>query len=105
MVRSVPRIMAAGLVVFLAGIARDVQWHATHNTQQQFETASKQVEVHWLLWLGVILLFVSCWLGLTRATPARSRRGLPLPPPPGARSPGRIRWGLLEAPHRQHPPP
>ena len=41
-----------GLVVFLAGVVRDLQWHATHDTQTNFETASKQVAVHWLLFLG-----------------------------------------------------
>jgi len=76
--------MAAGLVVFLAGIARDVQWHAAHNTQQQFETASKQVEVHWLLWLGVILLLVACWLALRRSSGIGAERGYLLTAASGA---------------------
>jgi hypothetical protein len=65
--RSATRFLAAGLVVFLAGIARDLQWHATHDTQREFETAGKQVEVHWLLWLGVAMLIAGAWLALSRS--------------------------------------
>jgi hypothetical protein len=68
------RALAAGLVVFIAGIVRDLQWHATHDTQQEFETASKQAEVHWLLWLGVLVLVVVSWLGLRRSGPGRRDR-------------------------------
>src|SRR5437763_1220481 len=84
MVRSIRGITAGGLVVFLAGVARDLQWHATHNTRQQFETASKQVEVHWLLWLGVVLLLLGCWLALTRGTAAGAKRGSQLTAASGA---------------------
>jgi FtsH-binding integral membrane protein len=68
-------MLAAGLVIFLAGIARDLQWHATHDTQREFETAAKQVEVHWLLWVGVTLVLVACWMALTRSPANGARRG------------------------------
>jgi hypothetical protein len=69
------RLLAAGLVVFLAGIARDLQWHATHDTQREFETAGKQIEVHWLLWLGVGLLIAGAWLTLRRVQRGNGSRG------------------------------
>jgi zinc transporter ZupT len=67
--------LAAGLVVFLAGTARDLQWHATHDTSQEFETASKQIEVHWLLWLGALIILIAAALALRRTKPARERGG------------------------------
>ncbi|MFL5906433.1 MAG: hypothetical protein ACJ75Z_02395 [Solirubrobacterales bacterium] len=67
--------LATGLVVFLAGMARDLQWHATHDTTQEFETASKQVEVHWLLWLGALIILVVAGLALRRADLPRERSG------------------------------
>jgi len=73
--RSPTRLLAAGLVVFLAGIARDLQWHATHDTQREFETATKQIEVHWLLWLGVALLIAGAWLALRRPQSASGSPG------------------------------
>ena len=67
--------LGAGLVVFLAGIARDLQWHATHDTQKAFETASKQVEVHWILWVGVLVLLVVSAVALRRSEePGRGYR-------------------------------
>jgi hypothetical protein len=73
MIRGLNRTLAVGLVVFLAGAGRDIQWHATHDTQTEFETASKQIEVHWLLWLGALMLLVVSWGALRRAeTPARN---------------------------------
>jgi hypothetical protein len=59
-------MLAAGLVVFVAGVARDLQWHATHDTQKEFETASKQVEVHWLLWLGALAVLATSYLLIRR---------------------------------------
>ncbi len=75
MIRGVNRALAVGLVVFLAGAARDIQWHATHDTQTEFETASKQIEVHWLLWLGALALIVCSWLAIRRSEAARRSRG------------------------------
>jgi cytochrome bd-type quinol oxidase subunit 2 len=69
-VKQANRALGVGLVVFLAGIGRDLQWHATHNTQREFETASKQVEVHWLLWLGVVVIILAASAALMRSEPA-----------------------------------
>lgn len=69
------RALAAGLVIFLAGIARDLQWHATHDTQREFETASKQIEVHWLLWLGVVVMLVAVSVALMRSEPESRSSG------------------------------
>jgi hypothetical protein len=75
MAQGINRALGAGLVVFLAGVARDQQWHATHDTQNQFETASKQAEVHWLLWLGVLILLVATWMARRRPGLAGRNRG------------------------------
>src|SRR3954447_22718973 len=64
-------LVAAGLVVFVGGMARDIAWHATHNTQKEFETASKQVEVHWLLWLVALTLLIAGLLALRESPAAR----------------------------------
>jgi hypothetical protein len=34
----------------------DLRWHATHD---EFEGASQQLEAHWLLWLGVLVMLVA----------------------------------------------
>jgi hypothetical protein len=47
------RALWAGGILFLAGIARDQLWHATHD---EFEGNSQQVEAHWLLWLGFLVV-------------------------------------------------
>jgi hypothetical protein len=44
----------AGGVIFVAGIARDLAWHASHD---EFEGTSQQFEAHWLLWIGFLFLF------------------------------------------------
>jgi MFS family permease len=75
MLHGMNRLLMGGLVLFLAGVARDLQWHATHDTQTEFETASKQIEVHWLLWLGTLVLLVGSWLALGRPGTAGRKRG------------------------------
>lgn len=45
-----------GAFLFIAGIARDLQWHATHD---EFEGNSQQFEAHWLLWTGFAVLLVA----------------------------------------------
>jgi hypothetical protein len=57
--RSDPRwsrpgtLLAAGILVFVAGRIVDLVWHATH---KEFETAAQQVQAHAVLWAGVLLL-------------------------------------------------
>jgi hypothetical protein len=67
-------ILAGGLLVFVGGSARDVVWHATHNAQKDFETAATQIEVHWLLWVGALLLLGLSALALRRPDVAGSSR-------------------------------
>lgn len=43
--------------------------------QRQFETASKEVEVHWLLWLGVVVMLVAVSVTLLRSHPRTRRPG------------------------------
>ena len=65
--RRLDLALGIALLVFLAGVARDLQWHATHDTQAEFETASKQVEVHAILWLGALAMLIVSILALRRA--------------------------------------
>jgi 4-hydroxybenzoate polyprenyltransferase len=65
--RRIDLALGISVLVFLAGIVRDLQWHATHDTQREFETASKQVEVHAILWLGALAILVVSALALKRA--------------------------------------
>jgi hypothetical protein len=75
------RALAAGLALFIAGVIRDLQWHATHNTQREFETASKRAEVHWLLWAsfgivgGVVLALLDAGRAPQPPRPAHERDG------------------------------
>jgi hypothetical protein len=71
--RRLRTALLVGLVIFLAGSARDIQWHATHDTQVEFETASKQIEVHWLLWLGALTILILAALAL-RGRPSGPER-------------------------------
>jgi hypothetical protein len=49
--------MWAVIVVHVAGRALDFWWHATHS---EFETATDQLQAHWLLWLSIVAaIFVS----------------------------------------------
>jgi hypothetical protein len=52
-------VTAAGVTAFVAGIALDLRWHATHD---EFEGASEQLEAHWLLWLGLVVVLVAMLL-------------------------------------------
>jgi hypothetical protein len=52
-------VTAAGVTAFVAGIALDLRWHATHD---EFEGASEQLAAHWLLWLGLVVVLVAMLL-------------------------------------------
>jgi hypothetical protein len=73
--RATRALLLAGLLVFLAGTARDLQWHATHDTQSEFETASKQIEVHWLLWLGALIVIAAAGMAMRRLELTQKTRG------------------------------
>jgi hypothetical protein len=63
------RALWIGAVLFVAGIALDQRWHATHD---EFEGTSQQFEAHWLLWIGFLSVLVVAWLA-TRGLSARER--------------------------------
>jgi hypothetical protein len=56
----------AGVVVQLLGELLDARWHATH---EEFETASDQLQAHWLLWLGTALTLAAAALAARRLRP------------------------------------
>ena len=41
------------VAVTVLGRLLDLQWHATHD---EFEGASQQLQAHWLIWLGVLMV-------------------------------------------------
>jgi hypothetical protein len=55
--RATPYLRAfwVGAILFVAGIALDQRWHATHD---EFEGTSQQFEAHWLLWIGFLVVLV-----------------------------------------------
>jgi hypothetical protein len=57
------RALWIGALLFVAGIALDQRWHATHD---EFEGASQQFDAHWLLWMGFLVVFAAAMLGFTR---------------------------------------
>jgi hypothetical protein len=61
-----------GAILFVAGIARDLQWHSTH---EEFEGTSQQFEAHWLLWIGFLVILVVAVLALLRLTPEERHPG------------------------------
>jgi hypothetical protein len=67
--RATPYLWAlwTGAVVFFAGIARDLVWHATHD---EFEGTSQQFEAHWLLWIGFLLVFAVTIMAFLRLSSA-----------------------------------
>ncbi len=75
MVRRLRLMLLTGLIVFLAGTLRDVRWHATHDSGIAFESASTQAEVHWLLWVGVLVLLGAGGFALTRSGGAARKHG------------------------------
>jgi hypothetical protein len=72
--RATPYLRALwiGALIFVAGIALDQRWHATHD---EFEGISQQFEAHWLLWLGFLVVLVATVLAFVRLTQAERPRG------------------------------
>jgi hypothetical protein len=66
------RVLLIGGVLFVAGIALDQRWHATHD---EFEGASQQLEAHWLLWLGALTILVVVVLAFTRLSASERNAG------------------------------
>lgn len=53
--RRLLRSLWAAFAVQVAGRLLDFWWHATH---AEFETASDQLQAHWLVWIGTVLVLV-----------------------------------------------
>jgi hypothetical protein len=61
------RAMWAVIAVHVVGRALDFWWHATH---AEFETATDQLQAHWLLWLSILAAIVVAALAM-RETPLK----------------------------------
>jgi hypothetical protein len=62
----------AGAIIFVAGIARDQVWHATHD---EFEGTSQQFEAHWLLWIGFVAVLAVTILTFLRLSSDERHQG------------------------------
>lgn len=49
------RFLWGAFVVQIAGRLLDLRWHATHD---EFETGRDQLQAHWLVWIGTILVLI-----------------------------------------------
>lgn len=66
------RALLAAFAVQVAGRLLDIQWHRTHD---EFETGRDQVQAHWLVWLGTVLVMgVAVW-ALNAVISRSERRG------------------------------
>jgi hypothetical protein len=52
-----------GATLFIAGIVLDQRWHATND---EFEGTSQQVDAHWLLWIGFLVVLAATVLAFAR---------------------------------------
>jgi hypothetical protein len=66
------RALWVGGILFAAGIVRDQLWHATHD---EFEGTSQQVEAHWLLWLGFLVVLAVAVLAVVRLSSGERHPG------------------------------
>lgn len=49
------RVLWGAFAIQVAGRLLDFWWHATHD---EFETGGDQLQAHWLVWIGTILVLV-----------------------------------------------
>jgi hypothetical protein len=61
-----------GVALQVIGQAIDFRWHAAH---PEFETASDQLQAHWLLWIGSLVTLIAAGLA-ARALRGARREGL-----------------------------
>ncbi|MGH2713323.1 MAG: hypothetical protein ACRDM7_05465 [Thermoleophilaceae bacterium] len=69
------RALWIGALLFVAGIALDQRWHATHD---EFEGTSQQFEAHWLLWIGFLVVGAATLLAFLRLIPEQRHPALAL---------------------------
>ena len=72
---TVARRLWFGAALALAGLLYDLRWHGAHD---HFETASDQVEAHWLSWLGLAVVLVVSLTAAVRLSTAARPSGLVL---------------------------
>jgi hypothetical protein len=58
--------------VQVAGRFLDLQWHRSHS---EFETGRDQLQAHWLVWLGTLLVIGVCATAIRRDVSRQDRRG------------------------------
>ena len=51
--KQLPRLLWGAFAIQVAGRLLDFWWHATH---EEFETGGDQLQAHWLVWMGTILV-------------------------------------------------
>lgn len=61
-------VLWAGIAIQIAGRALDGIWHANN---EGFESASDQLQAHWLLWLGVATTLAGSAVAISRVGEAR----------------------------------
>ena len=66
------RALVAAFVVQILGRLLDLKWHSDH---PEFETARDQVQAHWLVWLGTLVILVAAGWALKTDPPRGERRG------------------------------
>ena len=69
--RTVVSLWAA-FAVQIAGRLLDLRWHQTHS---EFESGGDQVQAHWLVWLGTILVLIVAARALRSDRAAHARSG------------------------------
>ena len=70
--RAIFKALWVGFVIQVAGRLVDLQWHLTHSG---FESGRQQVQAHWLVWLGTLVILVVAGWALRADTPQAERPG------------------------------
>lgn len=70
--RRLLRPLWGAFVIQLAGRLLDFWWHATH---EEFETGMDQLQAHWLVWIGTVLVLVVAARALRTRVQGRARAG------------------------------
>ncbi len=66
------RPLWGAFAVQVAGRLLDFWWHATH---EEFETGADQLQAHWLVWIGTVLVLVVAARALRTGVEGRIRAG------------------------------
>lgn len=66
------RLLLVAFAIQVVGRLVDFWWHATH---EEFETGGDQIQAHWLVWLGTLLVLVVAASALRSVESPGQRRG------------------------------